>query len=72
MPEAFNIDEAPINRDQFHRKWRMPPYKSDAFFLIMRDDLGMTLADFKQTAMFVQAVADGKIVNDKWVPAKDR
>jgi len=68
---AFNIDESPLSRDWIHSKWNMPIYKSDAFFNEL-SDMQTTLTAFKQTAMYKTAVSEGKIVNDKWVPVKNR
>jgi len=71
MAEAFNIDEDPLNRDWLHSRWSLPRYKTKAFFKEIAD-IQMTLAQFKQTAMYITAVENGVIVDDNWVPVKDR
>ena len=63
--EPFNIDEVPLNRDWLHSKWNMPAYRSKEFFQELKE-LRMTLAEFKETAMYKRAVDEGVIVNDEW------
>ena len=62
--EPLNIDELPHNRDWLHSRWSLPPYKSEAFYEKLRR-LGWTLSEFKLSAMYLQAVRDGKIIDDK-------
>ncbi|KKL68650.1 hypothetical protein LCGC14_2122870 [marine sediment metagenome] len=68
---GFNIDESPINRDWLHTEWSYPPYRSNAFFKKL-GEVGTTLAQFKQSGMYKQALLDGAIVDDEWVPPSKR
>jgi len=68
--KPLNIDECPYNREWLHSRWNLPPYKSEAFVKELKQ-LGLTLSEFKLTAMYERAVEEGKIVDDKWMPAKD-
>lgn len=63
---VFNIDESPLNRDWTKSEWTRPAYKTDAFFKSIADDK-LSLTEFKQSAMYLRAVRDGAIVNDRWV-----
>jgi len=68
---TLNMDESPLNRDWVRTKWTLAPYRSDLFFEQL-EETNATLTSFKNTGMYKQAVIDGKIVDDEWVPVSKR
>ena len=71
MSDIFNIDESPLNRDWTKSKWILSPYRSKPFFKEL-EERHQSITEFKQSAMYIRAVRDGWIVNDKWVTKRKR
>jgi hypothetical protein len=54
------------NSDWLKSVWPLPPYGSKAF-LEQLEESGTTIAQFKRMPVYTMAVANGVIVDDKWV-----
>lgn len=63
-----NVDALLVNADWTKQTWDLPPYKSDAFFLVIggKD----RLRNFRKLPVYQFAVEKGLIVKDKWVGDK--
>lgn len=64
MEDNF-IDWYDENADWLRTKWKFAPYKSEKFFKQLQD-VTMTLAAFKTTQMYFNAINNGLIVDDEW------
>lgn len=67
---AVNIDALGRNSDWIRWRWPYPSYKSKAFMDMLKNKLGMSLAQFKKLPVYEMAVEGGLIANDKWVGGK--
>lgn len=61
----INVDAIEENADWLRFRWTLPPYRSKKFLAQLKED-GITLEQFKKTAMYRMAVRNGLIKKDRW------
>ncbi len=62
---AGEIDYYEENADWLHMGWTLPPYRTPKFFAAL-GDMGLTLAEFQEYQMYLEAVRSGLIVDEEW------
>ena len=62
--DSLYLDEDLDNADWTKQKWDLPPYKSNDFFFIIPE---LLLYKFRELPIYLNAIENGKIVNDEWI-----